>query len=100
MVVNGKDRETLQMGMKTENIEFKTPKIYPQSYPNKFGGEKRLKITWRSSEWWSPTEKLHEKLVRDETIRLCAFRVEKTQKLTLELRGQTLLNVVAEGVRC
>jgi len=63
MVVNGKDRETLQMGMKTENIWFKTPKINPQSNPNKFGGEKCSKITWRSSEWWSLVEKLREKLV-------------------------------------
>jgi len=29
MVTDGKDRETLQMGMKTENIRFKTPKINP-----------------------------------------------------------------------
>ena len=27
MVTDGKDRETLQMGMKTENIRFKRPKI-------------------------------------------------------------------------
>ena len=45
MVADGKDRETLQMGMKTENIWFKMPKINPQSNPNKFGGEKRSKIT-------------------------------------------------------
>jgi len=63
MVVNGKDRETLQMGMKIENIKFETPKINPQSNPNKFGCEKRSKITWRSSEWWSPADKLREKLV-------------------------------------
>jgi len=63
MVADGKDRETLQMGMKMENIWFKTPKINPQSNPNKFGGEKRSKIIWRSSEWWSPTEKLRKKLV-------------------------------------
>jgi len=31
MVVDGKDCETLQMGMKTENIRFKMPKINPQS---------------------------------------------------------------------
>ena len=29
MVTIGKDRETLQMGMKTKNIRFKTPKINP-----------------------------------------------------------------------
>jgi len=63
MVAYGKDRETLQMGMKTENIRFKTATINPQSNPNKFGGEKCLKITWRSSELWSPAEKLCEKLV-------------------------------------
>jgi len=40
VVANGNDRETLQMGMKMENIRFKTPKINPQSNPNKFGGEK------------------------------------------------------------
>jgi len=45
MVADGKDHETLQMGMKTENIRFKTPKVNPQSNPNKFGGEKRSKIT-------------------------------------------------------
>jgi len=38
-------------------------------------------------------------VVADETIRVSAFRVEKTQKLTLGLRCQTLLNVGAEGVR-
>jgi len=63
MVADRKDRETLQMGMKTENIQFKMPKINPQSNPNKFGGEKCSKITWRSSKWWSPAEKLREKLV-------------------------------------
>jgi len=63
MVADGKDCKILQIGMKTENIRFKMPKINPQSNSNKFGGEKRLKITWRSSEWWSPAEKLREKLV-------------------------------------
>jgi len=29
MVTDGKDRETLQMGMKMENNQFKTPKINP-----------------------------------------------------------------------
>jgi len=29
MVTDGKDRETLQIRMKTENIRFKTPKINP-----------------------------------------------------------------------
>jgi len=29
MVTDGKDRETLQMGMKTKNIRFKMPKINP-----------------------------------------------------------------------
>ena len=45
---------------------------------------------WRSfaKNWW-----------RDETIRVYAFRVEKTQKLMSRLRGQRLLNVCAEGVR-
>jgi len=38
-------------------------------------------------------------VVVDGTIRVYAFRVEKTQKLTAELRGQTLLYVGAEGVR-
>jgi len=28
-VVDRKDRETLQMGMKTQNIRFKMPKINP-----------------------------------------------------------------------
>jgi len=45
MVVDGGDRETLQMEMKTENIQFKTPKINPKSNLNKFGGEKCSKIT-------------------------------------------------------
>jgi len=45
MVVDRKDRKTLQMGMKMQNIQFKTLKINPQSNPNKFGGEKRSKIT-------------------------------------------------------
>jgi len=31
------------MGMKTQNIWFNTPKINPQSNPNKFGGGKRLR---------------------------------------------------------
>ena len=30
MVANGKDREILQMGMKTKNIRYKIPKINPQ----------------------------------------------------------------------
>ena len=29
MITDGKDRETLQIGMKTKNIWFKTPKINP-----------------------------------------------------------------------
>ena len=45
MVVDGGDRETLQMEMKTENIQFKTPKINPKANLNKFGGEKCSKIT-------------------------------------------------------
>jgi len=42
--------KTMQMGMKTHNIRLKTPKINPQSNPNKFGGEKRSKLTWRRLE--------------------------------------------------
>jgi len=42
----------LQMGMKMQNIQFKTPKINPQSNPNKFGDGKRSKLTWRGLEWW------------------------------------------------
>jgi len=97
MVDDGKDRKTLQTGMKTENIRFKTPKINPQSNPNKFdvknvrklprgarnGGRRRRSFV---KNWW-----------RDETSRVSAFRVEKTQKLTSGLRGQTLLNVSAGG---
>ena len=43
---------------------------------------------WRSfaKNWW-----------RDETVKVSAFHTEKTEKLMLGLRGQTLLNVGAEG---
>ena len=46
--------------------------------------------------WWRSFAK---NWLHDETIRVYAFRVEKTQKLTSGLRGQTLLNIGAEGVR-
>jgi len=49
------------------------------------GGHQRRSF---AKNWW-----------RDETVRVSAFRAEKTKKLTSELRGQTLLNVGADGVR-
>jgi len=54
------------------------------------GGAQNGGRRWRSftKNWW-----------RDETVRVSAFRVEKTQKLMSGLRGQTLLNVGAEGVK-
>jgi len=96
MVVGGKDRETLQMGMKTQNIWFKTPKIHNQN-PNKFSGEKVQKLPGGAQNGGRQWKRFAKQWWRDETIRVSAFRVEITQKLTSEHMGQTLLNVGHRG---